>query len=114
VVNSIPKSKELREELIKQWSELTPEKHRDSLLRDLESDHEYVRNGASLRLAYYHPDALESAAIKQLAPKTPIILLTGFGLFHDKSEFPAVDVLASKPIRIPVLRSAIASAMEAA
>jgi hypothetical protein len=40
--------------------------------------------------------------------------LTGFGLFHDKSEFPGVDVLASKPIRIPVLREAITTAMQAA
>ena len=70
LVNSIPKSKELREELIKQWGDLTPEKHRDSLLRDLESGDEYVRNGASLRLAYYYPNALEVAAIKQLGLPT--------------------------------------------
>lgn len=55
-----------------------------------------------------------AAAIKQVAPKMPIILLTGFGLFHDKEEFPDVDVLASKPIRIPALRDAIATAMKAA
>jgi hypothetical protein len=42
----------------------------------------------------------------------PIILLTGFGLFHEKADFPSVDVLTSKPIRIPALREAIASAME--
>jgi ankyrin repeat protein len=70
LVNSIPRSKEVRQGLIKQWRDLTPEKHRDSLLRDLESDNEYVRNGASLRLAYYHPEALESAAIKQLGLPT--------------------------------------------
>ena len=52
-----------------------------------------------------------AAAIKRVAPRTPIILLTGFGLFHDKSEFPDIDVLASKPIRIPALREAIASAL---
>jgi signal transduction histidine kinase len=55
-----------------------------------------------------------ASAIKRVSPKTPIILLTGFGLFHDKSEFPGVDVLASKPIRIPMLRDAIATAMQAA
>lgn len=66
LVNSIPKSKQVREQLIKQWGDLTPAKHRASLLRDLESDDEDARNGASLRLAYYHPAALEAAAIKQL------------------------------------------------
>ncbi len=55
-----------------------------------------------------------ATAIKRLSPKTPIVLLTGFGLFHDKSEFPDVDVLASKPIRIPILRDAIASALQLA
>jgi signal transduction histidine kinase len=29
-----------------------------------------------------------AAAIKHVAPKTPVILLTGFGLFHEKDEFP--------------------------
>jgi PAS domain S-box-containing protein len=52
-----------------------------------------------------------AVAIKQASPQTPIILLTGFGLFLDKKDFPAVDVLASKPIRIPALRDAIAAAM---
>ena len=42
----------------------------------------------------------------------PIILLTGFGLFHEKDEFPDVDVLISKPVRIPALRDAIATAMQ--
>jgi len=53
-----------------------------------------------------------AAAIKKRAPKMPIILLTGFGLFHEKGDFPDVDVLTSKPIRIPALLEAIASAME--
>ncbi len=51
-----------------------------------------------------------AAAIKRVAPKTPIILLTGFGLFYDKKDFPDIDVLASKPVRIPALREAIATA----
>jgi ankyrin repeat protein len=71
LVNSVPQSKKLREEVIKEWKNLTPEKHRDSLVRDLlDSGNEYVRNGASLRLAYYYPAALESAALKQLARPT--------------------------------------------
>jgi CheY-like chemotaxis protein len=52
-----------------------------------------------------------ASAIKRVAPKTPIILLTGFGLFHEKDEFPDIDVLASKPIRIPALREAVAAAV---
>jgi CheY-like chemotaxis protein len=51
-----------------------------------------------------------AAAIKGMAPQTPIILLTGFGLFYDKKEFPHIDVLASKPVRIPALREALATA----
>ena len=51
--------------------------------------------------------------MKRVAPKIPIVLLTGFGHFHEKSDFPGIDVLASKPIRIPNLREAIAAAMHA-
>jgi signal transduction histidine kinase len=51
-----------------------------------------------------------AAAIKRVAPQTPIILLTGFALFYDKKEFPDIDVLASKPVRIAALREAIATA----
>ncbi len=68
---SVPRSKRLREEVSKEWGSLTPAKHRESLARDLlESDNEYVRNGASLRLAYYYPAALEAVALKQLAKPT--------------------------------------------
>ncbi|MGB8167851.1 MAG: ATP-binding protein [Chthoniobacteraceae bacterium] len=55
-----------------------------------------------------------AVAIKRVAPGMPIILLTGFGHFHDKEDFPCINVLASKPIRIPALREAIATAMQAA
>jgi len=68
---SVPKSKKLREEIIKEWKGLTPEKHRDSLVRDLlEPENEFVRDGASVRLAYYYPTALETPALKQLARPT--------------------------------------------
>jgi signal transduction histidine kinase len=52
-------------------------------------------------------------AIKQIAPKTPIILLTGFGHFLDKEQLPSVDVLAAKPIGVIALRDAIARALSA-
>jgi signal transduction histidine kinase len=51
-----------------------------------------------------------AATIKTIAPETRIILLTGFGLFYDKKDFPDIDVLASKPVRITALREAIATA----
>jgi signal transduction histidine kinase len=55
-----------------------------------------------------------ATAIKQVSPKTPIILLTGFGQFLDKEKIPNVDVLASKPIGIVALREAITAALTAA
>jgi len=55
-----------------------------------------------------------ATAIKQVAPRTPIILLTGFGHFLDKESMPAIDVLASKPVSISSLRDAIARALAAA
>ena len=55
-----------------------------------------------------------ATAIKQVSPKTPIILLTGFGQFLDGERIPNVDVLASKPIGIVALREAIATALKAA
>jgi ankyrin repeat protein len=70
-VTSLPKSKKLREDVTKEWGNLTPDKHRESLVRDLlESDSEFVRDGASVRLAYYYPAALETAVPKQLARPT--------------------------------------------
>jgi ankyrin repeat protein len=70
-VTSVPKSKKLREEITKEWKDLTPVKHRDSLVRDLLSaEREHVRDGASLRLAYYYPTVLEGPALKQLIRPT--------------------------------------------
>src|SRR6186997_1404670 len=40
------------------------------------------------------------AAMKRIPPEPPIILLTGFGLFYEVREFPDIDVLASKLVRI--------------
>src|SRR5688572_1385976 len=51
-----------------------------------------------------------ATAIKKSSPQTPVILLTGFGQFLDRSEVPDVDVIASKPISIESLRDAIADA----
>ncbi len=55
-----------------------------------------------------------AATMKQVRPKTPVILLTGFGQFLEKEKFPEVDVLASKPVNIATLREAISSALRLA
>ena len=55
-----------------------------------------------------------ASAIKEVAPKMPIILLTGFAQFLDLEKLPGIDVIANKPISIPALRNAIATAMQAA
>src|SRR5262249_37676458 len=61
-VTCLPSSKRLREGLVRAWADLTPERHRASLARDLQSGDEVARNGAALRLAYYYPAALEQLA----------------------------------------------------
>jgi PAS domain S-box-containing protein len=52
-----------------------------------------------------------ATAIKQIAPKMPIILLTGFGQFLNAEDYPDVNVLAPKPISIVALREAMATAL---
>ncbi len=48
-----------------------------------------------------------AAAIKELTPGTPVILLTGFGQFLDKADLPGINILLSKPIGISKLRDAL-------
>ena len=57
-----------------------------------------------------------AATIKQVAPATPIILLTGFGeLMHAAGEVPTgVDAVVSKPATLAALRDAITSVREGA
>jgi CheY-like chemotaxis protein len=55
-----------------------------------------------------------AAAIKQIKPRMPIILVTGFGDFLEKESFPEIDALASKPITIATLRQAITTALHPA
>jgi len=54
-----------------------------------------------------------AAAIKQIAPNKPIIMLTGFGdMMEAADEMPAhVDCLVSKPITLNNFREALAKAM---
>jgi CheY-like chemotaxis protein len=53
-------------------------------------------------------------AIKQFAPQTPIVLLTGFSQFLETETIPGIDVLATKPITMPNLRAAIRKAIKTA
>lgn len=53
-----------------------------------------------------------AVSIKQRAPRTPIILLTGFGQFLDQKKMPFVDVLITKPIDLLAFRHAIATALK--
>jgi len=52
-----------------------------------------------------------AAAIKQVSPHLPIILLTGFGQFLDKEKIPSIDVLVAKPIGVVALREAMSEAL---
>jgi ankyrin repeat protein len=67
-VTAVARSKKVRDEVIRNWKDLTPERHLKSLTRDLLDDNsDKLRPGASVRLAYYYPDALEGVALEQLA-----------------------------------------------
>ncbi|MBI3977192.1 MAG: response regulator [Chloroflexi bacterium] len=54
-----------------------------------------------------------AAAVKQLSPRTPVILLTGFGkLMEATGERPeGVDCVVAKPVTLAAFRQAIASAV---
>lgn len=92
----MPKCKKHREELKKEWGGLTPDRHRDSLAKDLDSDSDHVRNEGSVRLAYYFPDAFESFAIKQLARAT-YDGSAGFALIREKL-YPAKSAKERKTL----------------
>lgn len=68
MINSPTYSDRLRIAIKTEWGELTPQRHRELLIRDFaEPDSEWRRNGACLRLGYYYRDALEPLALRQLA-----------------------------------------------
>jgi ankyrin repeat protein len=74
-VESPVRSTALRKEIQKEWSGLTPAKHKASLLKDLEAP-EHLDSGACKRLAYYYPEALEAPALKILAEPTYDVFIT--------------------------------------
>jgi ankyrin repeat protein len=68
MINSPTYSEGLRKAVKQEWSDLTPQKHKESLIRDFsDPDYEGRRTGACLRLGYYYPEALEPLVLKQLA-----------------------------------------------
>ncbi len=52
-----------------------------------------------------------ACTMKMMRPHTPIILLTGFGQFLDRADFPGIDVLLSKPVGVQKLRAAVAAVL---
>ncbi|HEY3227219.1 MAG TPA: hypothetical protein VGK61_09530 [Planctomycetota bacterium] len=67
-VNSPTYSKALLAAVRKEWLDLTPEKHRESLVSDVRTpDSPYRREGAIQRLTYYYPEAAEKLVLDQLA-----------------------------------------------
>jgi hypothetical protein len=68
MINSPTNSTRLRLVIKAEWGGLTPQRHRERLIRDfVEPDTEFRREGACLRLGFYYPDALEPLALRQLA-----------------------------------------------
>lgn len=55
-----------------------------------------------------------ACAIQQMAPGTPIILLTGFGQFLSGEMLPGINVVLNKPVGILALRKAFVTALAAA
>src|SRR5262249_17206092 len=68
MINSPTSWERLRIAVKSEWGKLTPQQHKESLIRDfLEPDSEFRRSEACLRLGYYYRDALEPLALKVLA-----------------------------------------------
>lgn len=89
VINSPTRSEALRTRVKEEWGDLTPEQHKESLVRDFrEPDYEERRIGACLRLGYYYPETLEPLVLKQLAePRYDVFEVNDFirdKLYHAK------------------------------
>jgi signal transduction histidine kinase len=94
---------------------LAEDKHQVTVAADGREGLEKFKSGGTFDLVLtdrampeMHGDAL-AAEIKKIAPKQPIILLTGFGdLMSGAGEQPSgVDMVVSKPFTLTTLRNAI-------
>ncbi len=84
MINSPTDSEVLRHAIEKEWSNLTPEQHKASLIRDLlEADDIFRRSGACLRLGYYYPAELEALVVRELA-KPRYDFWEVYKLIHEK------------------------------
>jgi len=71
MVNSPTYSKALLAAVKKEWSDLTPEKHRQSLIADVKTpDRPDRREGAFQRLAFFYPESVEKLVLEELAKPT--------------------------------------------
>jgi hypothetical protein len=71
IVSSPSYSTALREVIRKDYLNLTEADHKKQLMDDFKKpDHEFRRNGAAMRLAYYYPSEAESLIVGQLAAPT--------------------------------------------
>ena len=54
-----------------------------------------------------------AAAIKQIAPAQPVIMLTGFGnlMEHPDEQSKSVDIIVGKPVKLGEFREAVATVM---
>ena len=76
IVNSPTYSEALLNVVRQDYCGMTEDEHRRQLIDDFtHPDHEFRRNGAAMRLAFYYPKALDDLVIKQLAVPT-------FNVFH--------------------------------
>jgi DNA-binding NtrC family response regulator len=84
---------------------------REGLERFHEGSYDLVVTDCAMPELY--GDAM-AAAIKQEAPETPVILITGFGdLMHAAAEHSiGADLVVSKPIRLGKFRETLASVLE--
>ena len=71
IINSPTYSERLRKVILKDWTGLSADKHKQLLIQDFQrSDGERRRTGAYLRLAFYYPETVESLVLAELAKPT--------------------------------------------
>jgi ankyrin len=90
VASSPTRSSALRQEIRRQWQDLTQARHRTLLVADFyDPDTTERRTGACKRLAYYYPEALEPLALEWL--KHPEYDLAAARQFVGCKLYPAAD-----------------------
>ncbi len=98
LIQSIPRSKKLRDEVRKSWYNLDKEKHKKSLLADFANTDPFDNEifGALLKLAYFYPEGLDSILVKEL--NRPVYDNFEIGSFFRNFLFPAPTPMERKKI----------------